>query len=120
MQKITLWIKGHWYYLVAGALVLGSIAFGGKRLLAALAEWARKRTDRRIVGDALSGIDAAEGAISDAQQSAGNISDAIDAGAAGVEDAIGTASKLADGHHRIEDIVRELARRYGVDAPTDF
>lgn len=120
MQKITLWVKGHWFYLVAGALVLGSIVFGGKRLLASLAEWARKRADRRIVGDAVSGIDAAEGAISDAQQSAGNIADAIDAGAAGVEDAIGTASSLADGHHRIEDIVRELARRYGVDAPADF
>lgn len=120
MQKMWLWIKGHWFYLVAGALVLGSIAFGGKRLLASLAEWARKRSDRRIVGDALSGINAAESAISGAQQSADAIAESVGAGAAGVKDAIGTAQQLADGHHRIEDIVRELARRYGVDAPADF
>lgn len=120
MQKIYLWVKGHWFYIVAGILVLGSVAFGGKRLLASLAEWARKRADRRIVGDALSGIDAAEGAISGAQQSADSISDSVGAGASGVENAIGTATSLADGHHRIEDIVRELARRYGVDAPADF
>jgi len=120
VQKIYLWLKGHWFYIVAGALVLGSVAFGGKRLLASLAEWARKRADRRIVGDALSGIDAAEDAISGAQQSADAIAESVGAGASGVENAIGTAANLADGHHRIEDIVRELARRYGVDAPENF
>jgi len=120
VQKITLWVKGHWFYLVAGALVLGSIVFGGKRLLASLAEWARKRADRRIVGDAVSSLTAAGSSVSDAQGTAGNIADAVDAGATGVEDALGTAASLADGHHTITDIIRELARRYGVDAPADF
>ena len=127
MQKIWLWIKGHWFYLAAGILVLGSIVFGGKRLLATLAEWARKRADRRIVGDALSSLTAAGSSVSDAQSTADDIAGSIDAGvgsveagANGIEDALGTASNLADGHHTITDIVRELARRYGVDAPADY
>ncbi|MGH0051994.1 MAG: hypothetical protein ACQ5SW_01215 [Sphaerochaetaceae bacterium] len=127
MAKIKLWIKGHWFYLVAGALVFGAIVFGGRKLLASLAEWARKRADRRVVGDALSGLESAGDALSDARETTGGIADAVDAGVesvttgtSGVGEALETAGSLSDGHHRIEDIVRELARRYGIDAPADF
>lgn len=111
LHKVWLWLKGHWMYLVGLVLVIGAYLLGRRRAVSGLVNLFNRGT----VDDAALRLGEAGERADDIADTAGELSGAITEGGAALAEASATGERLADGHHRLTDIVQELARRYGVN-----